>query len=473
MLIPVILSGGAGTRLWPISREAHPKPFMRLPDGEGLLQKTLVRSVKLEDVDTVLTITNRDYYFQTRDDYEELKLKGPIDYKYVLEPCARKTAPAIAMAAMSLQNEQDAIMLVLAADHVIENQAAFTVAVNHAVNLAKKDYLVTFGIQPDKAETGYGYLQKGDAIGDNGQTFNVARFVEKPDQSTATEYLNSGEYLWNSGMFCFRPQVYLDALKKHSPEIYNAAIQCWEASKTEIQPLELDSDKFASIPADSIDYAVMEKAHNVAMVACDIDWSDVGSWDAVSDLSAADSDGNRTVGEAMMFNSKNCYVHSEDRLVAVLGMQDLIVVDTPDALLVSDRAHAQGVKQIVEKLKADGDEAYRFHRTVHRPWGTYTTLMEGPRFKIKRIMVKPGSTLSLQMHHHRNEHWVIVSGTAEVVNGDDTFLVHTNQSTYIPAGHQHRLKNPGICDLVMIEVQSGEYLGEDDIVRFEDVYGRA
>jgi len=473
MLIPVILSGGAGTRLWPISREAHPKPFMRLPDGEGLLQKTLIRCVKLGDVQTVLTITNRDYYFQTRDDYEELDLKKKIDQQYVLEPCGRNTAPAIAMAAMSLEDQQDAIMLVLAADHVIENQSAFTEAVNHAAKLAEQDYLVTFGIHPDKAETGYGYLQKGESINGNGQTFKVKRFVEKPDQATADEYLKSEDYFWNSGMFCFRPKVYLEALKKHSPAMHEAAQKCWEASKTDIQPLELDADCFAKIPADSIDYAVMEKAENVAMVSCNIGWSDVGSWDAVSDLSVADSEGNRTVGEAMLFDSKNCYVHSEDRLVAVLGMQDLIVVDTPDALLISDRTHAQGVKKIVEKLKADGDEAFRFHRTVHRPWGTYTTLGEGPRFKIKRIEVKPGSTLSLQMHHHRNEHWVVVSGTAEVVNGDDTFLVHTNQSTYIPAGHRHRLTNPGICPLVMIEVQSGEYLGEDDIVRIEDIYGRA
>lgn len=473
MLIPVILSGGAGTRLWPISREAHPKPFMRLPDGEGLLQKTLKRSAQLAGVSKVLTITNRDYYFQTRDEYEELKLNSAIDFSYVLEPCARNTAPAIAMAAISLNEHEDAVMLVLPADHIIKNQQDFEVAVDSAISLAQQDYLVTFGIQPDKPETGYGYIQKGNPVDTDKSTFQVENFVEKPDQITAEKYLQSGQYLWNSGMFCFKPSVYLEALKKHSPDIYEAANSCWDASKQGIQPLDLDADSFSRIPADSIDYAVMEKADNVAMVACDIGWSDVGSWDAVSDLSPADDNGNRMVGDAMIINSKNCYIHSEDRLIAALGVENLIIVDTPDALLVSDRAHAQDVKKVVEKLKLDGDDMFRFHQTVHRPWGTYTTLEEGYRFKIKRIVVKPGSSLSLQMHHHRNEHWVVVSGTAEVVNGDETFLVHTNQSTYVPAGHQHRLSNPGICELVMIEVQSGEYLGEDDIVRLEDKYGRA
>jgi len=472
MLIPVILSGGAGTRLWPISREAHPKPFMRMPDGEGLLQKTFKRSVLLGGVSKVLTITNRDYYFQTRDEYEELNIDRPIDFSYVLEPCARNTAPAIAMAAMSLLKHEDAVMLVLPADHIIEKQDEFAKAVNSAVALAKKNHLVTFGIQPNKPETGYGYIKKGNAIDAEQSTFEVAQFVEKPDQGTAEKYLQSGSYLWNSGMFCFKPSVFLGALKKYSPAIYEAADKSWNASEKRVQPLDLDDDSFAQIPADSIDYAVMEKADNVAVVGCDIGWSDVGSWDAVSELSPADNDGNRMFGDAMMINTKNCYIHSEDRLVATLGVDGLIIVDTPDALLVSDREHSQDVKKIVEKLKLDEDDIFRFHQTVHRPWGTYTTLEEGYRFKIKRIVVKPGSSLSLQMHHHRNEHWVVVSGTAEVVNGDKTFLVHTNESTYVPAGHQHRLSNPGICELVMIEVQSGEYLGEDDIIRIEDEYGR-
>jgi mannose-1-phosphate guanylyltransferase/mannose-6-phosphate isomerase len=473
MLIPVILSGGAGTRLWPISREAHPKPFMRLPDGEGLLQKTLKRSAQLAGVSKVLTITNRDYYFHTRDEYAEMELGHAVDFTYILEPCGRNTAPAIAMAALVLQQYEDAMMLVLPADHMIEKQQAFATAVASAVDLAQQDYLVTFGIQPNTPETGYGYIKKGKVLDKQQHTYAVASFVEKPNLATANEYLESGDYLWNSGMFCFKPDAYLRALEASAPEMYAAVIACWEASEKNVQPTELNADCFSTIPADSIDYAVMEKADAVAVVACDIGWSDVGSWDAISALSPADDLGNRMVGGAMMINTRNTYIHSEDRLVATLGVEDLIIVDTPDALLISDRDHVQDVKKIVEKLKADGNEIFRYHRTVHRPWGTYTTLEEGYRFKIKRIVVKPGSSLSLQMHHHRNEHWIVVSGTAEVVNGEESFLLHTNHSTYIPAGHQHRLSNPGICDLVMIEVQSGEYLGEDDIVRFEDVYGRA
>jgi len=473
MLIPVILSGGAGTRLWPVSREAHPKPFMKLPDGEGLLQKTVNRTAQLSNVSEIMTITNRDYYFQTRDEYTETGLAEKIHFSYVLEPSARNTAPAIAMAALALKSQKDAIMLVLPADHIIENQQAFSEAVGTAVSLAEQDYLVTFGIQPDRPETGFGYIKKGQSIEGSSSTNLVEEFVEKPDLPRAEEYVKSNNYLWNSGMFCFRPEAFLAALEKHAPQIYAAVMECWKHTETDVQPLELNAEAFAAVPADSIDYAVMEKAESVAVVACDIGWSDVGSWDSVSELSAPDAQGNRLTGECMMVESSDCYVQSQNRLVAVLGMTDLVVVDTPDALLITDKAQCQDVKKIVQQLRDDRHDAYRHHQTVHRPWGTYTVLEEGPSFKIKRIMVKPGSSLSLQMHHHRSEHWIVVSGTAEVVNGDDTFLVHTNQSTYVPAGNQHRLSNPGIKDLVMIEVQSGEYLGEDDIVRFEDNYGRA
>lgn len=478
MLIPVILSGGAGTRLWPVSREAHPKPFMLLPDGQSLLQKTARRALSLEGSERVLTITNRDYYFQTRDEYE-LVAPGRADlFDYVLEPCGRNTAPAIALAALYLQARysDDVQMLVLSADHIIEDSPAFNQAVQQARQLAASGRLATFGMRPDRPETGYGYIERGDAlaVGDQpvGQ-YAVSRFVEKPDLATAQGYLESGRFYWNAGMFCFQPADLLRALEEYAPEIYEGAQACWEATATGAEPLEADAASFAQIPNISIDYAVMERAGNVAVVDCDFAWSDVGSWDAVAQLNEMDDEGNRISGEAIVMDSRNCYVRGEDRLVAVVGADDLVIVDTADALLVAHRDCAQDVKRVVEQLKSNGHEAYRFHRTVHRPWGTYTVLEEGDRFKMKRIMVKPGASLSLQMHHHRSEHWIVVSGTAEVTNGDKQFIVRTNESTYVPAGNAHRLVNPGIIDLVMIEVQSGEYLGEDDIVRFEDIYGRA
>ncbi|MCK5091153.1 MAG: mannose-1-phosphate guanylyltransferase/mannose-6-phosphate isomerase [Gammaproteobacteria bacterium] len=475
MLIPVILSGGAGSRLWPISREAHPKPFMRLNDDESLLQKTLKRAAGLSGVEKVLTITNREYYFQTRDEYTALELDHPVSFDYVLEPCGRNTAPAIAMAALALEQScgPEACMLVLAADHIIENQAEFASAVSEAKGLADKGYLVTFGIRPDRAETGYGYIEQGKAVDGSGKvSYLVNAFVEKPDQETAEKYLASGKYLWNSGMFCFQVQTILKALQESAPDVFEAAKTCWEQSKMDLEPPEMNAERFADMPNISIDYAVMEKARSVAVVACEFDWNDVGSWDSVSGLLEADDAGNRAIGEAMLVDSTDCYVHSDHRLVATLGVNNLVIVDTADAVLVADKRCSQDVKKIVEKLKQEGHEAYRFHRTVHRPWGTYTILEESGRFKIKRIEVKEGAELSLQMHHHRSEHWIVVSGTAEVVNGDKTFMVHTDESTYIPAGNKHRLHNPGVVPLVMIEVQTGEYLGEDDIVRFDDRYGR-
>jgi mannose-1-phosphate guanylyltransferase/mannose-6-phosphate isomerase len=448
---------------------------MRLNDDESLLQKTLKRAAGLKDVKKVLTITNREYYFQTRDEYTALEFEHPISFDYVLEPCGRNTAPAIAMAALALQKTcgPDASMLVLAADHIIENQAAFSAAVDEAQGLAEKGYLVTFGIRPDRAETGYGYIEQGESVeGCSEAAYKVRAFVEKPDKETAESYLAAGNYCWNSGMFCFQVKTILNALEEHAPDVFKAANTCWDASKTDLNPPEMDVDQFAEMPNISIDYAVMEKANSVAVVACEFDWNDVGSWDSVSGLLAADDSGNRSIGEAMLMDSTNCYVHSDHRLIATVGVNNLIIVDTADALLVVDKDRAQDVKKIVEKLKTDEHEAYRFHRTVHRPWGTYTVLEESGRFKIKRIEVKPGAELSLQMHHHRSEHWIVVSGTAEVVNGDKTFKVHTDESTYVPAGNKHRLHNPGVVPLVMIEVQTGEYLGEDDIVRYDDRYGR-
>lgn len=468
-LIPTILCGGAGSRLWPVSRETHPKPFIRLADGQSLLQKAFLRGATLEGAEEVITVTNRELYFKTTDEYREVNKAG-IATSYILEPFGRNTAPAIAAAALQVAKAHgdDAVMLVLAADHLVANQAAFAEAVAKAAGLAQAGSLVTFGIHPATPETGYGYIQ---ADGNR-----VVRFVEKPSLDIAKHYVASGDYLWNSGMFCFTAGSLLRELEKHSPDVLAATQACIAQSQTAqgnaFSQLELDAATFAKAPDISIDYAVMEKSKTVAVVPCQIGWSDIGSWDAIGDLSAPNADGNRVQGEALMHDTVNCFVQSDGRMVGLVGVSNLIVIDTPDALLVADRSRAQDVKHIYAGLKAKGHETYKLHRTVHRPWGTYTVLEEGVGFKMKRIEVKPGATLSLQMHHHRSEHWIVVKGTAKVVNGDADFLLHTNESTYIPAGHKHRLENPGVINLVMIEVQSGEYLGEDDIVRFQDIYGR-
>ncbi|MDO8776338.1 MAG: mannose-1-phosphate guanylyltransferase/mannose-6-phosphate isomerase [Burkholderiaceae bacterium] len=471
-LIPTILCGGAGSRLWPVSRELHPKPFIRLADGQSLLQKAWLRGAALPDVAEVLTVTNRELFFKTEDEYREVagtSHKG-LANSFILEPFGRNTAPAIAAAALQVaaMHGEDALMLVLAADHLIADQTAFASAVAQATQLAQQGKLVTFGIQPEAPETGYGYIEA------DGNT--VLRFVEKPSLEKAQEYLATGRYLWNSGMFCFAAGAMLREMAQHCPAILTATRACIEqASKATgkgFTQIELTTDTFSQVPDDSIDYAVMEKSRNVAVVPCSIGWSDIGSWSAVGDLTAPDGKGNRIEGEVQLHDVNNCYIQSNERMVGAVGVNNLIIVDTPDALLVVDRSRAQDVKHVYASLKAQGHDAHRLHRTVHRPWGTYTVLEEGRNFKIKRIEVKPGASLSLQMHHHRSEHWVVVSGTAKVTNGDHEILVRANESTYIPAGHKHRLENPGVVDVVMIEVQSGEYLGEDDIVRFQDNYGR-
>lgn len=471
-LVPTILCGGAGSRLWPVSRELHPKPFIRLADGQSLLQKAWLRGAVLPDVSEVLTVTNRELFFKTEDEYREVAARAPADLpnSFILEPFGRNTAPAIAAAALQVAEKHgvDALLLVLAADHLIADQEAFALAVAAAAQLAQQGKLVTFGIQPESPETGYGYIEaQGSA---------VLRFVEKPNLEKAREYVASGRYLWNSGMFCFSAGTMLREMEQHCPEILSATRACMERSRKAegngFTQVELASETFDQIPDDSIDYAVMEKSGNVAVVPCSIGWSDIGSWSALGDLTAADEKGNRIEGEVMLHDVSNCYIQSNERIVGAVGINNLVIIDTPDAILVADRSRAQDVKYLYASLKAEGHEAHKLHRTVHRPWGTYTVLEEGSHFKIKNIVVKPGASLSLQMHHHRSEHWIVVSGMAKVVNGEQDILVNTDESTYIPAGHKHRLENPGVVDLVMIEVQSGAYLGEDDIVRFEDIYGR-
>ncbi len=468
-LIPTILCGGAGSRLWPVSREQHPKPFIRLADNQSLVQKAFLRGAALPDVVEVLTVTNRELFFKTEEEFDEVNTQH-VNTSYILEPFGRNTAAALASAALyaSRVHGDDAILLVLAADHLIADHAAFALAVNRAVQLAESGQLVTFGIHPDAPETGYGYIES------DGE--RAVCFVEKPTLDVAQQYLDSGRFLWNSGMFCMQTGVLLRELEEHCPEILSRVQTCMDQSHESqgkgLLQLRLDADTFAAVPDISIDYALMEKSSNVSVVACDIGWSDIGSWTALGGLGTSDADGNCIEGNALLHNVRSCFIQSPDRLVGAVGVENLIIVDTPDALLVADKSSAQDVKHIYAALKAQGHDAYKLHRTVFRPWGTYTILGEGHGFKLKRIEVKPGACLSLQMHHHRSEHWIVVSGMAKVVNGNDELFVNTNESTYIPAGHRHRLENPGILDLVMIEVQSGAYLGEDDIVRFDDIYGR-
>jgi mannose-1-phosphate guanylyltransferase len=474
--VPVIMSGGVGSRLWPVSRETHPKPFMALPDGQNLIQKTFLRASGLDDVSEVLTVTNRELFFKTEDEYQKVGSEQT-KLRYVLEPFGRNTSAAVAAAALELNEAYgpDTLMLVLAADHLIQNEAAFSAAVNKAKQLAAEGWLVTFGIEPQYPETGFGYIEADKANALEGG-HRVARFVEKPELETAKQYLEAGNYYWNSGMFCFPVGLVIDELREHAPEVLQAVTKTLgQSRKSEgkgFQSLALDPDQFANVPDISIDYALMERSSKVAVVPCDIGWSDIGSWNAMSELTAPDAEGNRCEGEVLLHESRNNYVYSPDRLTALVGLENILVIDTPDAIMVAHKDHAQDVKHIVKKLKASKHEAHLLHRTVHRPWGTYTTLEQGDRFKMKRIEVKPGASLSLQMHHHRSEHWIVVTGMARVTNDDKEFNLATNESTFIRAGHNHRLANHGVIPLVLIEVQSGDYLGEDDIVRFEDTYGR-
>jgi mannose-1-phosphate guanylyltransferase / mannose-6-phosphate isomerase len=467
MLIPIILSGGAGTRLWPVSREAYPKPFMRIGGGKSLLTQTHERALAVSGNTAPLIVTNRDYYFLSRDELESQEIKP----QYLLEPAGRNTAPAIALAALwAREQKHDACMLVMPADHLIKDTPSFYTAVQHAEALAKDGFLVLFGIKPTAPETGFGYIEMSDKVSEQAQV--VQRFVEKPDAVTAAGYIEQGNYVWNSGMFCFKASTILQAFETYHPQLLAAATEVWNSVKAEGDKMELPAS-FGGLENISIDYAVMEKARNIAVIPGDFDWSDIGAWKAVADAIPADEAGNTNNNcQTIVIDSRNTHVETKDRLVAIIGLDNLLVIDTPDALLVADKSKSQQVREVVSRLKASGHEAHKLHRTVQRPWGTYTVLEEGPGFKIKRIAVKPGASLSLQMHHHRSEHWVIVSGNAQVINGEQTIALEANQSTYIPAGNKHRLTNTGKSELSLIEVQCGSYLGEDDIVRFEDIYGR-
>lgn len=472
-MIPVVLSGGAGTRLWPVSREAFPKPFIRLGDGPSLLQRTLTRAAPLADGHACI-VTNEAYAFRTRDEVAELPELASLKVTQLLEPVARNTAPAVAIAALWAQTiDPDGVMLVLPADHLIPDDAAFQTAARAAEAIARTGEIVLFGIHPTGPETGFGYLELGQALGGGG--YRVSRFAEKPDAARAAAFLASGRFAWNSGMFCFSVEVILKAFRQHAPEILEIAERTWEplAAQAAASDIRLDGEIFGTMPDISIDYAIMERAESVVAVRAGFGWSDIGSWRAIAEQLPADEQGNTTVGEVMVVGTRHTHIQSEDRLVAAVGVEDLLIVDTPDALLVASRDAAQDVREVVARLKARSHDAAIVHRTVGRPWGTYTVLHERPRFKIKRLEVKPGQQLSMQMHHHRSEHWVVVSGTALVTRGDERSLLTANESTYIPVGTCHRLENPGKIDLVIIEVQCGEYLGEDDIVRFDDRYGRS
>jgi len=470
-LIPVILSGGAGTRLWPVSRHAHPKPFMELVDGETLAEKTLLRARAVARDAPVITVTSRDYYFYTRDLYAGLDGGG--NEQFLLEPMGRNTAPAIALAAMSVRDSAgaNASMLVMPADHLIADLTAFQRSVAEAEKLSAQGFLVTFGIYPTHAETGYGYIRQGEGLTADGG-YRVAEFVEKPDKATAIQYLESGEYFWNSGMFCFQAGNFLDSLERFAPDVHAAAQRVWEATDKTSSPIEFPAEEFSECPSISIDYAVMERADNTAVVASDFGWSDIGSWKAISELYESDESGNRIRGRAVMVGSTDCFIQGGERVVAAVGVKNLVVVDTGDAVLVADRNQAQDVKDVVSQLTDLKHEAVSFHKTVHRPWGSFTILEDADDCKVKRLVVKPGQVLSLQLHHRRSEYWTVVRGTVKVRCGDDEFMLEASQSTYIPVETLHRLENPGDTDAHLIEVQTGDYFGEDDIERFEDIYGR-
>jgi len=472
-IFPAIMCGGSGTRLWPLSRATHPKQFISLMGKETMLQDTVKRLP--QGCQSPIFISNEDHRFLVAEQIRQIDCKGSI----LLEPEGKNTAPAVALAAFkAISHSAEAVMLVLASDHVIKDVTSFHQAIEIAQNAIKQSKLVTFGIVPNKPETGYGYIKHNNSHETSNSEkssigySDVVNFVEKPDLATAKQYVTSGDYLWNSGMFMFKAQHYLDELQQYRPDIYQACQQAMDDVSEDLDFLRPNAEHFCQCPSESIDYAVMEKTKSAVVVPLDASWSDVGSYSALWETSEQDANGNVCKGDVVTDNTSNSYLHSDHKLIATVGLNNIVVVDTPDAVLVADKSKVQDVKNIVTQLKASQRVETSFHRQVYRPWGSYDSIDMGERFQVKRIIVKPGAKLSVQMHHHRAEHWIVVSGTAQVTINNDTFLMTENESSYIPIGAVHALENPGKVPLEMIEVQSGSYLGEDDIVRFEDRYGR-
>ena len=464
-ILPVLLCGGSGTRLWPLSREAFPKQFLSLVGDDSMLQATWKRVAPLATAAPIV-VAGEDHRFMVAEQLREAGCEGAT---ILLEPAARNTAPAIAVAALeAMRDGADPLLLVLPSDHVIVNAEGFRHAVVQAESAAEGGALLTFGIVPTGPETGYGYIRAAAGEG----VRKVAQFVEKPNAETAQGYVASGDYFWNSGMFLFRASAYLAELERHQPAMLTACREALSKARRDVDFVRLDKDAFAASPSDSIDYTVMEKTADAAVLPIDVGWNDVGSWAALWEVAEQDGDGNAHHGDVLAQGCRNTLAWGDGRLLALLGLEDLVVVDTDDAVLVAHKDKVQDVKSIVAELKRRERPQTSLHRKVYRPWGSYDSVDVGERFQVKRITVKPGAALSLQMHHHRAEHWIVVSGTAKVTRGDETLLLSENQSTYIPLGTTHRLENPGVLPLDLIEVQSGTYLGEDDIVRFEDVYGR-
>ncbi|WP_129645436.1 mannose-1-phosphate guanylyltransferase/mannose-6-phosphate isomerase [Peristeroidobacter agariperforans] len=473
MLIPVILSGGSGTRLWPLSRELYPKQLLPLVGKGTMLQETLARVAGVEALGAPVVVCNESHRFLVAEQILEAGIKPQA---IVLEPVGRNTAPAVAVAAMAAVSDlpkggsdSDPLLLILPADHVIRDVKAFRAALEIGRKAASEGKLVTFGVVPNKPETGYGYIKR---VNGAGPAYGIDRFVEKPDLATAKSYVESKEYFWNSGMFLFRASAVLNELRELAPKIYEACAQSVTAAKRDLDFTRLPTKEFSACPSDSFDYAVMEKTKLGVVVPLDAGWSDVGSWSALHEAIPADGDGNVVLGDVLTADSHGNYLHATSRLVAAVGLQDHVVVETKDAVLVAPKSRVQDVKELVNQLKKQGRYETSLHREVFRPWGSYDSIDNGQRFQVKRLSVKPGASMSLQLHHHRAEHWIVVSGTARITRGEEVFLLEENQSTYIPLGTKHRIENPGKIPLHIIEVQSGGYLGEDDIVRFEDRYGR-